>query len=64
MTLTAWEDLRPAICVVLAVPHAQYREGGWSMLQSLLAPGKSVVADVKGVLSRNPKPRDVTLWRL
>ena len=58
------ERLEPAQCVVLAVAHGAFVENGWDELRKLLAPGQSVVADVKGVLDREKVPDGVFLWRL
>ncbi len=61
--LSAWDALRPAQCVVLAVAHQEYVAGGWEKIAKCLArPG--VVADVKGVLPRKDIPEEVVLWRL
>ena len=64
VVLTARADLQPADAVVLAVPHADYVQGGWPLVRSLLKPGAGVVMDVKGVLDRTETPAGVTLWRL
>ncbi len=58
------EELTPADAVVLAVPHRIYCQRGWELIRRLLKPGGGVVADVKGVLSREDCPSDVSLWRL
>lgn len=57
-------DLKPADAVVLAVAHRPYREGGWAAIVPLLAGGTGMVADVKGVLDRDTRPRGIALWRL
>ena len=64
LTLTPIEELRPADSIVLAVAHREYLEGGWPLVTSLLRDGSGVVADVKGVLPRESRPAEVTLWRL
>jgi UDP-N-acetyl-D-galactosamine dehydrogenase len=58
------EKLKPAHGVVLAVSHAPFKQGGWKLVQGLLAGGKGVVADIKNVLPREAKPAGVELWRL
>ncbi len=64
LTLTAREQLAPAQAVVLAVGHREYTAGGWPFVQSLLAGGRGVVADVKGKLPRVGVPAGIELWRL
>ena len=64
LTLTQFEALKPADAVVLAVAHRSYREGGWKLVQGLLKPGGSFVADVPALLDRGSIPAGVTLWRL
>jgi UDP-N-acetyl-D-glucosamine/UDP-N-acetyl-D-galactosamine dehydrogenase len=64
ITLTPLEKLAPARAVILGVPHKPYREGGWPLVQRLLAPGPSVVADVRGVLPKAQIPADCLYWRL
>jgi UDP-N-acetyl-D-glucosamine/UDP-N-acetyl-D-galactosamine dehydrogenase len=58
------ETLEPAHCVILAVAHRAYVEGGWGLITGLLQGGAGVVLDVKGVLPRGDVPGGVTLWRL
>lgn len=62
--LTPFDKLRPAHAVILAVPHSQYRNNPWKLVQGLLSEGKGVVADVKNLLPRDNVPEGVTLWRL
>jgi UDP-N-acetyl-D-galactosamine dehydrogenase len=56
--------LRPADAVILAVAHAGYRDGGWTLVQKLLADGKGLVFDVKMMLDRGSQPAGIELWRL
>ena len=59
------EALRPACAVVLAVAHdAWKREDPWALVNSLLAEGAGVVADVPRLLPRDRTPPGVRLWRL
>ena len=51
-----------AHAVILAVPHAQYVQGGWELIQSHLLDGSTVVMDLKGVLPRR-EPANVRLVR-
>ena len=62
--LLANEALAPADCVVLAVPHEEYLEGGWQRIASLLSADDGVVVDVKGILPREEKPPNIRLLRL
>lgn len=61
--LTAFEALAPADAVILAVPHRQFLDGGWMLVQKLLKPSATLVMDVKAVLSRASKPEAIALWR-
>ena len=63
LSLSGREALGGAEAVVLAVGHAEYIEGGWSQVTSLLRDG-GFVADIKGVLARDAVPTGVELWRL
>lgn len=69
LTLRALEDLPAADAVILAVPHAAYRKGGWPLITSLfrasaLTEGRALLVDVKGILDRDTVPPGITLWRL
>ena len=64
LTLVDFGALRPADAVILAVAHDRYLEGGWTLVQSLLAAGAGLVLDVKMKLDRGAKPEGVELWRL
>jgi len=65
LRLTARDDLAPAECVILAVAHREYQEGGWDLVRGLLREGGAgVVVDVKGGLPRERVPAGVRLWRL
>jgi UDP-N-acetyl-D-galactosamine dehydrogenase len=58
------EKLKPAVGVVLAVAHDQFKKEGWALPQRLLKGGKGVVADIKNLLPRSETPAGITLWRL
>ena len=58
------EALRPANAVILAVAHHRFVVDGWSGITSLLRGEQGIVIDVKGVLDRSSRPRDVDLRRL
>ena len=64
LTLDALDRLPPADAVVLAVPHAVYRQAGWDLLTRRLKGGRGLVVDVKGILDRTAVPDGVSLWRL
>ena len=62
--LTDWEHLTPAHCVIVAVAHREFLQGGWKNICEILMQGKALVADIKGILNRNEIPDQVSLWRL
>jgi UDP-N-acetyl-D-galactosamine dehydrogenase len=62
--LSPLDSLGPADAVILAVPHTEFRDGGWALVSKLLRGGEGVVMDVRGVLDRAATPAGVTLWRL
>jgi UDP-N-acetyl-D-glucosamine/UDP-N-acetyl-D-galactosamine dehydrogenase len=64
LTVTELGALRPADAVILAVAHGSYVEGGWPLIQKLLAGGSGLVFDVKMKLDRSNKPDGIDLWRL
>jgi UDP-N-acetyl-D-galactosamine dehydrogenase len=64
ITLTRFEDLKPANAVILAVSHDQFKADPWQLVTGLLQDGQGVVADVRKVLPREKTPKGVTLWRL
>jgi UDP-N-acetyl-D-galactosamine dehydrogenase len=64
ITLTRFEDLKPANAVILAVSHDQFKADPWRLVTGLLQGGAGVVADVRKVLPREKTPKGITLWRL
>ena len=62
--LTEIDELVPGHAVIVCVPHLQYKEMGWSLMQRCLHNGRGVVYDVKGVLPRNEMPEGILLKRL
>jgi UDP-N-acetyl-D-glucosamine/UDP-N-acetyl-D-galactosamine dehydrogenase len=64
VTITELDALQPADAVILAVAHASYLDGGWSLVQKLLIGGAGLVLDVKMKLDRGSQPADIDLWRL
>lgn len=62
--LTPLAEAEPADAIVLAVPHAEYRDCGWRLITSLAKPhARFVVCDLKAVLDRDLRPEHATLWR-
>ncbi|TVR79156.1 MAG: nucleotide sugar dehydrogenase [Rhodospirillales bacterium] len=64
LALAALDAMPPADAVILAVPHAAYRQGGWPLVASRLKNGRGLVADVRCCLERGDKPDGIDLWRL
>jgi UDP-N-acetyl-D-galactosamine dehydrogenase len=64
VTITKLEALKPADAVILAVAHASYLDGGWTLIQKLLIGGTGLVLDVKMKLDRSSQPSGIELWRL
>jgi len=62
--LTALPALAPADAVILGVAHQDYDDGGWPLIRRLLKAGGGIVLDVKSLLDRGEKPREIELWRL
>jgi len=63
LELVPLDELRPAVAVVLAVAHRQFRDMTASSYRSLLS--GSVLIDVKGVFNRDEvKEMGIRLWRL
>jgi UDP-N-acetyl-D-galactosamine dehydrogenase len=64
LKLCAFDDLKPADAVVMAVAHRDYVRGGWPMVQNMLADQRGFVADVRAMLPREDRPDGIDLWRL
>jgi UDP-N-acetyl-D-galactosamine dehydrogenase len=64
IVLTERDSARPAAAVILAVPHKEYLQLGWSGMQAFLEHGRGPVLDVKAKLPREAVPAGVELWRL
>jgi len=62
--LVPLDEITPADAVILAVPHREYLEKGWALIEKIGKKADFVVADVHAVLQRNEKPISVKLWRL
>jgi UDP-glucose/GDP-mannose dehydrogenase family, UDP binding domain len=52
ISLTAFDALRPADAVILAVAHQDYINGGWPLVTRLLKDGTGSVLDIKSQLDR------------
>lgn len=62
--LTAFEDLKPADAVIVAVKHKAYQELGPDQLLSLFAKNRLLV-DIKGVFDRSKlRELNIDFWRL
>ena len=61
--LAPLDALAPADAVIVAVPHAAFRAGGWPLVARLVKPG-GLVYDVRRVLDRAAKPENLELMRL
>lgn len=59
------ENPSPADAIILAVPHAEFVDGGWPNILKYSRGGDQplVVLDIKGVLDRASLPANVELWR-
>ena len=64
LTIKSLDALEPADAVILAVAHGSYVEGGWPLVQKLLAGGAGLVFDVKMKLDRGSQPAEIELLRL
>lgn len=62
--LTPYKELEKSDAVILAVPHNEYKSGGWDGVESILKKDASVVVDIKSVLPLDEKPSGIDLWRL
>ncbi|MBB5045247.1 nucleotide sugar dehydrogenase [Shinella fusca] len=63
LKLTSLSDLKPADAVIFAVPHSEYLEQGWTMIEKLIEKD-GIVLDVKSKLSPTLRPAGIELWRL
>jgi UDP-N-acetyl-D-glucosamine/UDP-N-acetyl-D-galactosamine dehydrogenase len=62
--LTAFDALRPADAVILAVAHKNYIDEGWSLIRRLLKDSDGLVVDIKSKMDRTAIPKGIDLWRL
>lgn len=61
--LASLDALAPADAVIVAVPHASFRQGGWPLVARLVKPG-GLVYDARRCLDRAAKPDNLHLMRL
>lgn len=58
------EKLKPALAVILAVPHQYFMLKDWKYFSGLLENRSGVVMDIKARLERDKCPEGISLWRL
>ncbi len=63
IALCPFDALKDADAVIFAVPHADYVEAGWDLVQMVLKKGGGPVLDVKARLDRANRPDGIDLWR-
>ena len=68
ITLSSFEDLKDAQCIILAVAHKEFYEMGFQGIRSLFLDNdrEHVLIDVKGILNRDEVSKDASIryWRL
>ena len=62
--MCAYDALKPADAVILAVAHDQYVADGWPAIARLLKGGRGIVFDIKAKLDPAGAPAGIELWRL
>ena len=62
--LKDYKSLQRADVVIVAVPHDEFIDKGWSGISALLHPSGGIVFDVKSILDRCNKPNNIELYRL
>ena len=63
LVLSDRDELKRADALILAVAHNEFLENGWEFIESLIIEN-AIVFDVKSVLSRDGKPKNIDLFRL
>ena len=58
------DELKKSDAIILAVPHNDFTSQGWKLMTRLLNEEGGIIYDVKSVLDRDKKPRNVDLLRL
>jgi UDP-N-acetyl-D-galactosamine dehydrogenase len=58
-------EINMADVVIFAVAHSSFVDQGWNLIGRLIKPSRPcLVMDIKSVLDRERKPKNVILWRL
>ena len=64
VSLSPWQDLRDLAALIIAVPHAAYREKSMAEFTACLKPGGCLM-DVKSMLDKNDADNNhINFWRL
>ena len=58
------ESIKKSDVVILAVPHDEIISKGWEFILNIMNVNGGIVFDVKGVLNRDQKPKNIKLHRL
>ncbi len=64
ITLSPLTTLQPAHCVILAVPHQEYMQQEWILLQNLLENKSGIIVDIKSVLPQDNIPPNLRVYRI
>lgn len=64
IALKNMDQLDSAHIILLAVPHTEYLEKGWSFFESMSQEKSPHIFDIKGFLAHQSKPENVDIWRL
>ena len=62
--LVDFHSIKKSDVVILAVPHKELISKEWEFILNMLIPSGGIVFDVKGVLNRDKKPKNIKLYRL
>ena len=63
-TVTELNNIKESDAIILAVPHSNFVEEGWQLISKLVNPDSCIVFDVKSILKRSSKPKNIELFRL
>jgi UDP-N-acetyl-D-galactosamine dehydrogenase len=63
-TVTELNNIKESDAIILAVPHSNFVEQGWELISKLVNPDSCIVFDVKSILKRSSKPKNIELFRL
>ncbi|MCG8378754.1 MAG: nucleotide sugar dehydrogenase [Proteobacteria bacterium] len=64
INLINFDDLEKSDVIILAVPHNEFVEEGWDLINKLMNSNGGIVYDIKSVLDRNNIPEKIHLLRL